>query len=479
MEPLPKRTSSGIGKIPPSPKAASSSSYDDTEGTPFMVDRNTTRKHKLQTRSTISTLEEVTTATWFVEESMGTMGPVAFVVNMFCDLCPPGLLPLASGLRGTGYVPGLAILCTLCSFSVYTMWTVSRTKEITGKVTYRGMWEKTLGEGSSWVPVATIVSVCFGCNLSYSCFFADLFAEVMPAFGFTNLTRSWCLGIFTVFPLLPLCMLRDLSALAPTSFVAMLVVVYTTWMMCYRAIDGSYADGGTFYASLPEKPDIPSGHLWTVGPESLVLVNFLAMAFLTHYNACKYYRELAKHTPGRMKRVTATGMGITSAFYVVTSVAGYMTFGSTTQGVILENYHKSDTLANIARVGMGFSIICSFPLMFSGLREATIELITMVRPTAQHKLHLIWCQNLLSLALLLVLTICAGIFVDAGLVVGLVGAICGSAVIYVIPCLLYQAAMGQHLMPEKHRREILFNRCVVGMGVVLGVLGAVTAVSQA
>merc|ERR1719217_1381825 len=113
---------------------------------------------------------------------------------------------------------------------------------------------------------------------------------------------------------------------------------------------------------------------------SLVLVNFLAMAFLSHYNGCKYYRELEHHTPARLAKCTAMGMGFTSAFYVVTAVAAYETFGTTAHSVILENYAKDDGLANGARVGMGFSIIASFPLMFSGLREAVLELMVMALP---------------------------------------------------------------------------------------------------
>merc|ERR1719161_1762705 len=102
---------------------------------------------------------------------MQTMSPVAFVVNMFADLCPPGLLPIAYGLRGTGYAPAVILLGLCYSICVFTMWCVARTSEITGEHTYRGQWEKVYGPSTAWVPVTVVILVCFGCNLSYSCFF--------------------------------------------------------------------------------------------------------------------------------------------------------------------------------------------------------------------------------------------------------------------------------------------------------------------
>ena len=49
---------------------------------------------------------------------------------------------------------------------------------------------------------------------------------------------------------------------------------------------------------------------------------------------------------------------------------GYLAFGDNCEGTVLNNYAKTDELANIARIGMGFANVFSFPLMFSGLREA-------------------------------------------------------------------------------------------------------------
>jgi len=420
-------------------------------------------------RAKTITIGELHKKTWRVEDSLSSMSSFAFIVNMFADLCPAGILPLAAGLKKTGYAPAFLILGVLYLICVYTMWCISRVCEITGQHTFRSQWEKAIGRRSSGIPVCVIILVTFGCCLAYSCFFADIFKGVLLW------ERSSCLWLFTLCPLMPLCLLKDLSALAYSSFVALIMVIFSVVMMCLRATDGTYAQGGAFFGHIPKEglPEIPKHHLVDIGLNSLVLVNFLAMAFCSHYNGCKYYRELRNHTPSNFRQCTGVAMGITAALYAVGMVAGFQTFGTHARGVILENYAPDDTLANIARVGMGFSIIAAFPLMFCGLREATIELLVMAQPSLEDGLAGVCAQNLLSCFMVLLVTLCAWVLTDAGLVVGVVGAVCGSAVIYVMPCVLYAASLQQFLDCSRRElaMEVAIAKTVATCGVLLGVGG--------
>jgi len=433
-----------------------------------------TRRHTL-------ILGEIQGHRWRMEDSIGTMSGTAFVINMFADICPPGFLPPPSGLKGTGYVPAILLVFLICGVCIYTMWVVGKTTLITGKTTFRGQWEVTLGKQTAWIPVLVIVLVAFGGCLSYSCLCADLFKGVLPAFG-VHPTRTQCLVIFSLFPLMPLCMLKDLSALAYSSFVAVLMTGYTVFVMVLRAVDGSYDSGGEFFKSLPKalilEKQHEEAHLWQVGLGSVKLLNFLAMGFLAHYNGCKYYRELCQHTPTRMKNVSGIAMGFTAVLYIVIMIAGFRTFGQSSEGVILENYSEEDTLANIAQLGIACSILVSFPLMFSGLREALLELMCIACPSCQERSESVMFQNGLSVIFLVLITVGAFFFTDAGLVIGLVGAICGSAIIYIVPCILYASALEKFGNKDKHHWEIILVKSVACIGVVFAVLGLVSALAS-
>merc|ERR1719221_1715454 len=123
-------------------------------------------------------------------------------------------------------------------------------------------------------------------------------------------------------------------------------------------------------------------------------------------------------------------MGLCACVFGVSMVAGFMTFGLNCDAVILKNYAPNDTLFTIARIGMGLSLIASYPLMFSGLRESLITLAKTFFPAHNESFDLVWLQDAMSVVLVAVITFCAVMMEDAGLVVGLVGAICGSAIIY-------------------------------------------------
>merc|ERR1719440_1936683 len=295
------------------------------------------------------------------------------------------------------------------------------------------MWVEVIGEKSAWIPPFAIFTVCFGCCLAYACMFGDLFAGCMPGFGVKFATRTVCLIVLGCFPLLPLCYMKDLSALAPTSFGALIAVIFTLYAMVVRYTDQSYMPNGQYY-----EPHAGGGaHMTSFSLGSLSLVNALAVSFLCHYNGCKYYREYIGHTPGKFKTQVQIGFGTVTCLFAWSMLFGYMTFEKSSQSVILNNYSKKDTMINFARLGMGLANVFSFPLMFSGLREQLIELICFFKPEMTETTELISFQNSLSTAFLALVSVNAVLVTDATIVVGLVGSICGAATIYVIPCLLF------------------------------------------
>jgi len=241
--------------------------------------------------------------------------------------------------------------------------------------------------------------------------------------------------------------------------------------MVLRALDGSYVAGGLYFADVPKAlaPDVPTNHLYGFGMQSLSLVNGLAIAFLAHYNGCKYYRELERHTPNRLLKCTATSMGISVLLYMVTMTAGFHTFGMNCDAVILANYSRDDWLLNMARLGIGLSIIASFPLMFSGLREAAIALLKQGSEN-ESDWDMVLRQDVLSMCLLAFITSLAFVMTDTGIVVGLVGAICGSTIIYIVPCSLYAASI-QTFLTDHNSATIVGLRLLIALGVVLAVGG--------
>lgn len=441
-------------------------STDDPKKTPsagkLLVRRNTFNEGEQDHKTKFST--------WTIDQDEESMGDISIVINLLADLTPAGVLPLASGMVGTGYVPSFVLLLLFAGCAAYMMFLISRTMEITGAKSHDKIWEKCVGYASSWVPLAVLMSVCFGNCLAYSCMFGDLFSGCMPGFGLSFATRTVCILGLSIFPLLPLCMLKDLSALAPTSFGALIAVLYMCVMMGIRYFDGSYFPGGIYHTE-PKWND----HTWNFGIQTLLLVNTLAVGFLCHYNGCKYYREYVDHRPTKFGGRVGLAFMTVAAIFVASGLFGYATFGTDSSGVILNNYSSDDFLANIARLGMGFANVFSFPLMFSGLRESTCALLSFLYPENQDTYDTVLFQNSLSIVMLAAVTVLAVIVTDASTVVGLVGSICGIGIIYVIPCFLFVQASETFLSQgdsSVNPKELLLVKTIGFVGLVLMPAGA-------
>ena len=155
---------------------------------------------------------------------------------------------------------------------------------------------------------------------------------------------------------------------------------------------------------------------------------------------------------------------------------GYLTFGSASQGLILNNYATSDPLAFIARLGIGCSIIFSYPINFIGLREGVLGLLGATGES--DTTHVV--------STVLLLAVACGISMmtkNLGLVVALGGAVLGSALVYVIP-----AAMGVASKLQKGKKtplttgekaEVVACGAMGVTGVALGVLGAIMSLKGA
>ena len=141
---------------------------------------------------------------------------------------------------------------------------------------------------------------------------------------------------------------------------------------------------------------------------------------------------------------------------------GFLTFGAASQGLILNNYATSDPLAFIARLGIGCSIIFSYPINFIGLREGVLGLLGATGES--DTTHVV--------STVLLLAVACGISMmtkNLGLVVALGGAVLGSALVYILPAFMAIFEKGGALSTKA---EKLGNWALAALGVFFAALGS-------
>ena len=155
------------------------------------------------------------------------------------------------------------------------------------------------GKQTTYIPNYGCALLTFGCLLFYSAFIGDLFGSLasglLPA-AVPNIfkKRSSVLLLLHLVPILPLCLLKDLSALKYSSLTGLMGIFYTIYFVWKRWVEKSYEVGGNFFVLMKATPhlqpkelahfsagnsfltDIP---LWHVGKGIITLMNMCCVAF--------------------------------------------------------------------------------------------------------------------------------------------------------------------------------------------------------
>lgn len=150
---------------------------------------------------------------------------------------------------------------------------------------------------------------------------------------------------------------------------------------------------------------------------------------MAHYNAPRMYRELEGANRERFNVVTMLGFSCAAVLYALLGCFGFLTFGTASKGLILNNYAATDKLATLARLATGVGVVCGYPLGFQALRDCVAKLMGIDNSKRENVVTL-------TIALLVFVTGCALRLTDVGKVVGVGGALVGTLLVFVLPALM-------------------------------------------
>lgn len=461
-----------------------------------------------------------------------------------------GMLALPSGLavitnHPHALWPAHALLVVFSILSAYTFLLYGRLTHATQATSLGDIWRKvhTRAQSSSSTTTTTAIAqimsaentnsgvvvslasfvFCFGACLTFSLVFGDMFSgflqgslffsQVLPAWA---LTRQASILAITTTILFPLCNLQSLAALAPVSVIGVIGSVLTTVFLAWRCpsvvLHSPYSVPGVgFLASVARQPSF-STYSRVQSPAPLVLLAMSCVALMAHFSAPEFYHSVASKEEsvlvrrsgdetlmkkpdrqrdddgamGRFAKMTAVGYSVVAILNSLTLAFGFLTFGGACDGIILNNFSKSDWGANAARLLVGLSVVGSYPMLLRATRSAAFELTSFGKPrtTPTRSREFGMTAFLLS-----VVTAISLVVKDAGFVLSFNGALVGSNIIYTIPALLFlklQSSQPEQRLSNgnavKQPARLLFRaeqwlcRALVVFGVVSAVVGGATSV---
>jgi len=407
--------------------------------------------------------------------SAGTATIPSEVANMTKNLIGGGVLSLSGGIAIFANSPqqvwpsALLYIFGLGAVFGYFCLLIGKSCQMSLSATYRECWERTVGHrGGLWVAVLNTLDPLLGIFANAS-ILAQSLQFILEGFFNWKLTVVESLLLITVVALLPLCLMKNLDALAPYSALGMAAVLTALACMILRYVDGSYIPGGQYYNDIEPDYQPQFGHL--AQPWSVAALPFVCMVFTSndmHYNASRFYAELKQASIPRFAQVTVYSFGLTAAIYFSIAIVGFMTFGGNCSSYILNNYSPRDPLATVSRIAIGLCSVVSYPLNFIGVRDNCLDILGITDEIdTDVKLHTV------TVILLSMMTLTSCFVTDLGLINSVGG---GTTVIFV--CFLFPAIMfreGKRKQGAVGDAEVTFVMVLMVVGVVVGVVGVGTS----
>jgi Transmembrane amino acid transporter protein len=175
------------------------------------------------------------------------------IASMTKNLIGCGALSLCNGIARCANTPtavfaSSAWILLLGAIFGYFCWLIAKICHWTGRTTYRGCWQDTVGHSGSMLVSIINGLKATGANLAYATILADTTSTLLLSAGIQHdLPRNTCLLLVTGLFVLPLCLLKNLAVLAPFSLLGTFGIILTAVAMAVRYFDGSYAPGGQYH----------------------------------------------------------------------------------------------------------------------------------------------------------------------------------------------------------------------------------------
>ena len=219
-------------------------------------------------------------------QSGGTATMSTEIFNLVKSIVGAGVLSLPAGIAAFGdapsaVIPAVTLITVIGTLSAYGFSLIGRVCAVTNASTYREAWDRTVGTSTSWITAFSSTFSCLFANLAYSMILADTFQNLLKTVG-VALTRTQTLFGVTAFILTPLCLLKDLSSLAPFSLLGIMGMAYTAIAMAVRYFGGSYdaVVGGQFANDVAPAVFGSKGATSVLSPNSFILISMLSTAYM-------------------------------------------------------------------------------------------------------------------------------------------------------------------------------------------------------
>lgn len=373
------------------------------------------------------------------------------VSNLVSTCLGSGMLALPAMLGRLGLGGGLTLLLMMTLVAERTVSLLVSSADLTGHASLAAVAEASLGTSGAVLTAVALIALNAGVCVSYCVVIKTLLPDVVRSL--LHLASPppvvACLAAVCVGLLWPLSSLSSMDELRWASLASIALIYAFVAAVCAAGAHVLlYAEPGLWEAWLSQP--LIRGSLADWARE----VPVACFSFLCHPNVLYLYDELrrqkrraspSRYTSKRSKMMAATRVcyAACSLIYAAEAVGGYAAFGRNAQPDLLENLRPGpecplpQVVVQALHAAFVTSMITTFPSLSFSLRGSLHALcFSAVEETRAWRLG--------ESALIVGLVGCVAAAIDdLGLVFQLVGATCGSLLMFVLPALIFLRGRAQ------------------------------------
>ena len=327
-------------------------------------------------------------------------------VNQANTIIGAGMLSFPKALAGCGVGLGTILLLFFACMSVIDQHLLACVARKFG----RPSSFKSICDGSglsqhAWIVDASNVLVSVGACIAYLMVAGDTLArvvsEVSPAWG----ERSLWIVLSTLF-VAPLCCLKRLDALAATSSLAILFVLYIASLVVLTAMGAGHDEacavvdhgsgGGDDDATVLAVDDYYGScggrrSFAVLAPSTVASLPVFTFGYNCQQNVFStQHNELREPTTARANAVAGYAVGGATVVYVLVSVCGYATFGPGVASDVLDSFATATPAVTAARLGISMVVLFSYPVIMHATRPSAANLVDAVAARVASTRHGKW-----------------------------------------------------------------------------------------
>eukprot|EP00474_Spongospora_subterranea_P002232 CRZ02690.1 hypothetical protein [Spongospora subterranea] len=399
-----------------------------------------------------------------IQEEISTRVPKRFmsagsmhssVFNLSSAALGAGILSVPYAFRESGFILGIGLMVLSAAVTIYSINLLVCCRDETRLSSYEDLSVYCFGKRLSMIVDLSIILFCFGCGVAYIVATHDILAPIIrhqfPDHPLLH-NKGLIMSVSVTAIMFPLSLVEKMSSLRFSSLLGVLSISYLVFAIVYDSAVGILSHG------LPPLMHYAIRPGWSV----FRALSIIMFAFTCQVNVFSIYTELQRPSIRRIRKVVRRSTSITSVFYLLVGLFGFLKNLDQTSPDILYNYNLlQQPIIGVAQVAMGVTLALAFPFNIYPCRF-TIEmsLFPDAKPSRVRFHFLTFAIVYLSLLVAIFAPSLDKVF-------SLLGSTTSSVVSFILPALFYL-----HIFPGRwSRRDRIGALTLLISGCLLCVIG--------